>query len=127
MEVLLWKVRHKDKYRYSGLWPSVSGATSFAALVVDNSGVGDLFTASKSGLPLFTIKNNGNVLLGGANATITAPTGLTLQETGDTYGGVALNLQNRERCQWGHVSATRDCRFGGLCFCRTYKPKKYKV
>ena len=74
---------------------SVSGATSFAALVVDNSGVGDLFTASKSGLPLFTIKNNGNVLLGGANATITAPTGLTLQETGDTYGGVALNLQNR--------------------------------
>jgi hypothetical protein len=74
---------------------SVSGTTSFAAMVVDNSGLGDLFTASKSGLPLFTIQNNGNVLLGAANATITAPTGLTLQETGDTYGAVALNLQNR--------------------------------
>ena len=69
--------------------------TSFAALVVDNSGKGDIFTASKSGFPLFTIRNNGNVLLGGDNATITAPTGLTLQETGDTFGGVALNLQNR--------------------------------
>ena len=43
---------------------SFSGQTSFAAMVVDNSGVGDLFTASKSGLPLFTVKNNGQLALG---------------------------------------------------------------
>lgn len=40
---------------------SVSGQTSFAALTVDNSGVGDLFTASSSGLPRFVITQNGNV------------------------------------------------------------------
>jgi hypothetical protein len=42
---------------------SISGSTSFAALTVNNNGVGDLFTASKSGLPIFTIKNNGQVVL----------------------------------------------------------------
>src|SRR6185437_3364730 len=34
---------------------SLSGQTSFAGLVVDNSGSGDLFTASKSGVSKFTI------------------------------------------------------------------------
>lgn len=50
----------------SGTTPvaSVSGLTSMAALVVNNNGVGDLFTASKSGLPKFTIKNNGRVEIG---------------------------------------------------------------
>ena len=38
---------------------------------------------------------NGNVALLPANSFITGSTGLTLQETGDTYGTVALNLQNR--------------------------------
>src|SRR5206468_1345819 len=47
----------------SGTQPiaTFSGATSFAGLVVDNSGSGDLFTASSSGLPRFTIANNGNI------------------------------------------------------------------
>jgi hypothetical protein len=40
---------------------SVSGKTSFASLVVDNSGVGDLFTASSSGLNRFVITQSGNV------------------------------------------------------------------
>jgi hypothetical protein len=48
---------------------SISGATSQAELVVDQSGVGDLFTASKSGATKFVIANNGNVGIGVANPT----------------------------------------------------------
>ncbi len=40
---------------------SFSGKTSFAGLVVDNSGAGDLFTASSSGLNRFVITQAGNV------------------------------------------------------------------
>jgi hypothetical protein len=40
---------------------SVSGKTAFAGLVVDNSGAGDLFTASSSGLNRFVITQAGNV------------------------------------------------------------------
>jgi hypothetical protein len=40
---------------------SISGKTSFAGLVVDNSGAGDIFTASSSGLPRFVITQAGNV------------------------------------------------------------------
>lgn len=43
---------------------SISGKTSFASLVVDNSGLGDIFTASSSGLNRFVIKQNGNVGIG---------------------------------------------------------------
>src|SRR5437660_4976904 len=43
---------------------SISGRTSFASLVVDNSGVGDIFTASSSGLNRFVITQNGNVGIG---------------------------------------------------------------
>jgi site-specific recombinase XerD len=48
---------------------SVSGDTAMAALIVDQSGIGDLFTASKSGDPKFVITNAGNVGIG-----VTAPT-----------------------------------------------------
>jgi len=53
----------------SGTTPiaSVSAKTSFAGLVVDNSGTGDLFTASSSGLPRFTITQSGGIGLGSAN------------------------------------------------------------
>src|SRR5207237_1387051 len=47
----------------SGILPvaTISGKTAFASLVVDNSGVGDLFTASVAGLPKFTVLNSGNI------------------------------------------------------------------
>ncbi len=50
----------------SGTTPvaSISGQTSFAAMVVDNKGVGDIFTASSSGLNRFVITQNGNVGIG---------------------------------------------------------------
>ncbi len=40
---------------------SFSGQTGKATLIVDNSGAGDLFTASSSGLPRFVITQAGNV------------------------------------------------------------------
>ena len=46
---------------------SVSARSSFAALVVDNKGVGDIFTASSSGLNRFVITQNGNVGIGTTN------------------------------------------------------------
>ncbi|MCL6096364.1 MAG: site-specific integrase [Patescibacteria group bacterium] len=63
---------------------SVSGKTSFATLVVDNSGVGDLITASKSGTPKFKIDNSGNIF---ANNLSTPGTSVLLGTgiTGSTY------------------------------------------
>jgi hypothetical protein len=53
---------------------SLSGQTSFAAFVVDNRGLGDIFTASSSGLNRFVVKQSGNVGIGttlpGAKLTI---------------------------------------------------------
>lgn len=64
---------------------SISGTTSFAALVVDNSGVGDLFTASSSGATRFVISQNGAVTIG--NST----DGLVFNAVGGgpTYSGAA--------------------------------------
>ena len=43
---------------------SASANSNFAAMVVDNRGSGDLFTASSSGLSRFVITQNGNVGIG---------------------------------------------------------------
>ena len=72
---------------------SISGNTSFATLVIDQSGAGDLFTASKSGSPRFTIKGNGQIL---ANAYQTCTlktdaTGLITCGTDNTGGGGSGN------------------------------------
>jgi len=53
---------------------SVSANTSFAAFVIDNKGVGDIFTASSSGVPQFVVKNNGNVGIGLGTGTAGIPT-----------------------------------------------------
>ncbi len=45
---------------------SVSANTSWAGFVVDNKGTGDLFTASSAGLPVFRVKNSGDVVIGSA-------------------------------------------------------------
>ena len=71
---------------------SISGTTSFAALVANNDGVGDLFTASKSGLSLFTVKNNGQLVVGAPYYTATCTlktdnTGLITCGTDNTGSG----------------------------------------
>jgi hypothetical protein len=66
----------------SGTTPmaSISGATTFAALVVDQSGLGDVFTASASGNPLARITNYGQFdLVGGQSADIDTLTNTTLK------------------------------------------------
>ncbi|MBI2049296.1 MerR family DNA-binding transcriptional regulator [Candidatus Roizmanbacteria bacterium] len=66
---------------------SIAAKTSFAGLVVDNSGVGDLFTASSSGLNRFVIKQGGNVGIG-----IALPTS-TLHVSGATTITGSLEVQ----------------------------------
>ncbi|MFZ3011045.1 MAG: hypothetical protein WA100_04280 [Microgenomates group bacterium] len=60
-----------DIRKTSGTTPvaSISGATSKSTLVVDQSGVGDIMTASSSGETRFVVKNNGNVGIGLTNPT----------------------------------------------------------
>ena len=68
---------------------SFSGATTFANTVIDQSGTGDLFTASKSGATKFTIKNSGVVVIGNTtNGIAFDPTELT-NPSGQIYYGTA--------------------------------------
>lgn len=68
-----------------------SGKTSFAGIVVDNSGLGDIFTASASGTPKFTISNVGAASQSGSLTLDTAATiSTTKKQTliiGDTKTG----------------------------------------
>jgi hypothetical protein len=80
---------------------TISGQTSFAALVVDNSGVGDLLTASSSGLNRFVIKQNGNVGIGttSPNELLTTEGRISLRETSDpgataNYGKIWASSTN---------------------------------
>jgi hypothetical protein len=81
---------------------SFSGSTAMAALLVDNSGSGDLFTASSSGLSRFTITQNGNVGVGttlpnfrldltDAQASTVAAM-ITNSNTGTNADGLAIKL-----------------------------------
>ncbi len=52
---------------------SISATSSYATLVVDNAGSGDLIAASASGVPNFVVKNNGDIIVGpGGGGKITA-------------------------------------------------------
>ena len=78
---------------------SISGQTSVAGLVVDNNGVGDLFTASKSGASKFTVLNNGNIQMNnynGNNAVLygTSGTGVVASATTNTTGLCLMSNAN---------------------------------
>lgn len=66
---------------------SISGTTSFAALVANNDGVGDLFSASSSGTNKFTVQRNGLILAPTYNAS-----GCTLKA--DTNGLITCGVDN---------------------------------
>ncbi len=95
---------------------SISGLTSFASLVVNNDGVGDLFTASKSGLPIFTIRNNGQLTLGapyytaGCTALETNSAGTVVCGVDDSGGGV--NWWNQLAGALSPVDTTNDLLLG---------------
>ncbi len=87
---------------------SISAQTSFAALVVDNKGVGDLFTASSSGLNRFVITQNGNVGVGTTlptalltvqkdNIVTTSTDGILLQNTTPSTVSVTAQYSPRLR------------------------------
>ncbi|HZE87692.1 MAG TPA: hypothetical protein VE090_05840, partial [Methylomirabilota bacterium] len=65
---------------------SFSGKTSFAALVVNNSGVGDILAASSGGQSRFRVTNNGSVLFQGD--TISSSTSASLSNNGS---GAVIN------------------------------------
>ncbi|HVA96097.1 MAG TPA: hypothetical protein VND99_00415 [Candidatus Acidoferrales bacterium] len=65
---------------------SISGTTTFANTVIDQSGSGDLFTASKSGATKFTILNNGNIQINNL------ATGVVQSGSTGILSSAALNL-----------------------------------
>ncbi len=77
---------------------SFSAVTSFAGLLVDNSGVGDIFTASKSGATKFTVLNNGNISWAGTtNFLTTLASAATAARTitfPDATGTICLSSAN---------------------------------
>ncbi len=76
----------------SGTLPAatVSAASSFASLITDNAGVGDLLTASKSGATKFVVTNAGNVGIGINLPAATLDIVGTLKVSGTTnFGGIA--------------------------------------
>ena len=88
---------------------SISGNTSMATLIVDQSGSGDIFTASSAGQTRFVVKNNGNVgidvsdptnklEIGGSTSTISNDSGdITLDSASDSIsfaGDSLINLLN---------------------------------
>ena len=66
---------------------SISGSTNYAALVLNNSGKGDLFTASSSGLNRFVITQSGNVGIG----TTMPQTGLDVQSSANFANDIFVN------------------------------------
>jgi hypothetical protein len=87
---------------------SISGSTSMASLIVDQSGSGDLFTASKSGATKFVVTNAGNVGIGMTNPTaqlqVNADEGASTANT--FYAG--NNVTSTEL-----ITATNDRTFAG--------------
>lgn len=94
-----------DIRKTSGTTPvaSISGATSKSALVVDQSGVGDIITASSSGETRFVVKNNGNVGIGYTNPTY------KLAVNGSIIGDILYDTTNPSY----YVDPSGDSVFGG--------------
>ncbi len=68
---------------------SIAANTSYAALVVDNSGKGDLFTASSSGLSRFVITQSGNVGIGTNIPSATLDFGAQVTGTGIRFSNIS--------------------------------------
>ena len=77
----------------SGTLPvvNVSGTTSYAALSVNQAGLGDLFTASDSGKPVFSIRQNGTVSQLGTSS-FTTGTLSTISNTAANLSGALTGL-----------------------------------
>jgi hypothetical protein len=89
-----------DVRALSGTTPvaSFSGSTSYATMIVDQSGVGDIFTASRSGQTQFVITKDGYVGIGVANPTsrlsVAGSTSTLSNSSGDIIIDSASNFIN---------------------------------
>lgn len=89
-----------DVRALSGTTPvaSFSGSTSYATMIVDQSGVGDIFTASRSGQTQFVITKDGYVGIGVANPTsrlsVAGSTSTLSNSSGDIIIDAASNFIN---------------------------------
>lgn len=89
-----------DVRALSGTTPvaSFSGSTSYATMIVDQSGVGDIFTASRSGQTQFVITKDGYVGIGVANPTsrlsVAGSTSTLSNSSGDIVIDAASNFIN---------------------------------
>ena len=89
-----------DVRALSGTTPvaSFSGSTSLATMIVDQSGVGDIFTASRSGQTQFVITKDGYVGIGVANPTsrlsVAGSTSTLSNSSGDIIIDAASNFIN---------------------------------
>ena len=90
---------------------SVSGATTFAEEVVDQSGNGDIFTASKSGATKFTILNNGNISMNNYNNCGMLTTVGTILTCSAASGGTNYWQLNNNVLSQGNT--TEDLTLGG--------------
>ena len=82
-----------DIHAQSGTLPdaSISGNTTFASLVIDNSGKGDILTASASGATRLSVSNGGALrLAGGQTADIDTLTGTSLSIGTNTATSIML-------------------------------------
>ena len=99
---------------------SVSAKTSFAAFVVDNQGVGDLFTASASGANRFVIRQNGSVGIGTTIPSQKLEVAGNIQATNGNltsiYGTQSLYLSGNES---GLRVISSDSSGGGIIY---FKP-----
>ena len=98
---------------------SISGKTAFSNLIVDQSGTGDLFSASKSGNPVFTLTNAGGVALfgnqGSSNQCLTS-NGAGQAASWGTCGGAGLYNNYWQMPNSGAIapfSTTADLLLGG--------------
>ncbi|MBI5044694.1 MAG: site-specific integrase [Candidatus Levybacteria bacterium] len=86
---------------------SVSANSSFAALLADNRGNGDIFAASSSGLNRFVVRQNGNVGIGTSlpNAALTVlGSAIRLRETDDGNDAITLVSNTTE----GAINVNRN-------------------
>ena len=94
---------------------SFSGTTTFAGFVIDNSGVGDLFTASKSGSSRFTIAGNGSIIANAyVNCTLKTDTNGLFTCGVDNVGGGGAEVPFQEL--FGSIvpnNTTEDFLIGG--------------
>ncbi len=82
-----------DVRALSGTTPvaSFSGSTSYATMIVDQSGVGDIFTASRSGQTQFVITKDGYVGIGVANPTSRLSVAGSTSTLSNSFGDIIID------------------------------------